>query len=71
MDGYSVVNRLHEQDTSPFFLNQTIKSYSLPHGRPNDWDTYNLNKGELYFKHTTDMQARDRWPNVKCLLTKI
>lgn len=42
MDGYSVVERLNEMGGWDFKLNQTIKSYSLPHPRLPDWDKNNL-----------------------------
>jgi hypothetical protein len=41
MDFYSVMIRLSFAKLCKFKLNQTIKSYSLPHERPEGWDTNN------------------------------
>lgn len=42
MDFYSVLDRLNIKGGWEFKINQTIKSYSLPHDRPNHWDEKNL-----------------------------
>jgi hypothetical protein len=49
MDGYGVVDRLNLQGDWDFKIDQTIKSYSLPHGRPKDWDERNA-LGVVYHK---------------------
>ncbi len=41
MDGYSVNERIFVLKKYDFKLNQEIKSYSLPHGRPKDWEEHN------------------------------
>ena len=41
MDGYSVNDRINLIGGYDFKINQTIRSYSIPHGRPNQWDEYN------------------------------
>lgn len=45
MDGYSVVDRLNMQGGWDFKIDQTIKSYSLNHGRPKDWEKRNAIHG--------------------------
>lgn len=41
MDGYSVNDRINSLGGYDFKINQTIRSYSLVHGRPENWDKYN------------------------------
>lgn len=41
MDGFSVVDRLNLVGGWDFKIDQTIKSYSLEHGRPDKWDELN------------------------------
>lgn len=38
MDNISVVDRIDDLNKYKFCLDQTIRSYSLVHGRPKDWD---------------------------------
>lgn len=45
MDGYSVVDRLNLVGGWDFKLDQTIKSYSLEHGRSPDWEEKNAIHG--------------------------
>lgn len=42
MDGYSVSDRINILGGFDFKINQTIKSYSLPHGRMENWDKDNI-----------------------------
>jgi len=41
MDGYSVNDRVNSVGGYDFKINQTIRSYSLLHNRPEDWDEAN------------------------------
>lgn len=41
MDGYNVVERLNIVGGYDFKIDQTIKSYSLEHGRPKEWEEKN------------------------------
>ena len=45
MDGYSVLDRLNLVGGWDFKLDQAIKSYSLEHGRPQDWEAKNAIHG--------------------------
>lgn len=45
MDGYSVNDRLAILGGYDFYLDQTIKSYSLEHGRPQMWEENNAIHG--------------------------
>lgn len=45
MDGYSVLDRLNMLGGWDFKLDQTIKSYSLEHGRPERWEELNAIHG--------------------------
>ena len=38
MDGYSVNERISFLDKYDFALDQSIKSFSIPHGRPDQWE---------------------------------
>jgi hypothetical protein len=49
MDGYSVVERLNILGKYKFYLDETIKSYSIEHDRPVDWDKKNA-IGNVYNK---------------------
>jgi hypothetical protein len=46
LDGYDVVRRIDKLGTYKFYLDETIKSYSIEHTRPKDWDEKNwINNG--------------------------
>jgi hypothetical protein len=45
MDGYSVVDRLNLLGGYDFKIDQTIKSFSLEHGRPLMWEKKNAIHG--------------------------
>lgn len=45
MDGYSVVDRLNMLGGYDFKIDQTIRSYSLEHGRPDKWEDLNAIHG--------------------------
>lgn len=45
MDGYSVVDRLNMLGEYKFFIDQTNKSYSLVHGRYDEWEERNAIHG--------------------------
>lgn len=59
MDGYSVVDRLNMLGGWDFKIDQTIKSYSLEHGRPTDWDKKNA-LGQIYNLKRLDYLANAR-----------
>lgn len=45
MDGFSVLERINLIGGYDFKIDQTIKSYSLEHGRPKDWEEKNALHG--------------------------
>ena len=45
MDGFAVNDRINSLGTYDFKIDQSIKSYSLPHDRHEDWDKFNLING--------------------------
>lgn len=45
LDGYSMADRLNILGGWDFKIDQSIKSYSIPHGRPPDWDSRNAMNG--------------------------
>jgi hypothetical protein len=49
MDWYGVLDRLNIADNNQFFIDESIESYSLTHGRVKDWEDKNLIHG-LYDK---------------------
>jgi hypothetical protein len=61
MDGYSVNERLNDLGGRDFKINQTIKSYSLVHGRIKDWDKDNL-LGKPYQDRKKELIAKGVWP---------
>jgi hypothetical protein len=52
MDGFSVVDRINMIGGYEFYLDETIKSYSLEHGRLKDWDKKNA-LGDIYNSRRT------------------
>jgi len=65
MDGYSVNYRMDEVGYV-FKLDQSIKSYSLEHDRPDGWDENNL-LGKKYNKRREELIKGGKWPNLKYL----
>ena len=61
MDWYSVFERLDEVGGWQFFLDQTNKSFSLPHPRNPNWDKYNL-LGEKYEQLKERLRKEGKWP---------
>lgn len=59
MDGYSVVDRLNIIGGYDFKIDQTIKSYSLEHGRVSDWEEKNALHGPY------DTRRKDYLANAK------
>jgi hypothetical protein len=41
LDGFDVVRRISQLGKYKFYLDETIRSYSLEHDRPKDWDKNN------------------------------
>lgn len=64
MDGYSVLDRLNIQGGWDFKLDQTIKSYSLEHNRPKDWEEKNALHGP-YNRRRLDYIANPVLPFLK------
>lgn len=61
LDAYQVNQRLWDLGGYDFKIDQTLKSYSLTHGRVDNWDKDNV-VGEKYDKHMLDLKARGKWP---------
>lgn len=53
MDGYSVVDRLNMIGQYDFYLDQSIQSYSLEHGRPDQWEEKNAIHGPYNMRRVT------------------
>lgn len=64
MDGFSVVERLSLLGGWDFKIDQTNKSYSLEHSRPEKWDELNW-IGERYNNHRTTYIENPRLPYLK------
>jgi hypothetical protein len=69
MDGFNVNHRLKDSGLYDFKLDQTIKSYSLGHGRVEDWDKVNGVNG-LYLDHVKERKAKKEWPYLDYLPRK-
>jgi hypothetical protein len=66
MDNVSIVERIDSLDKYKFFLDQTIKSYSLVHGRPKDWDKKHAMHG-AYDERKQELKLSNRWPKLSYL----
>lgn len=66
MDAYSVNERLNDLGGWDFKIDQTLKSYSLEHGRPEDWEQKNLVHGG-YESRKQDLKFRSKWPVLEYL----
>ena len=64
--GLDVLLRLEELKTYSFWLDQTIKSYSLEHGRLPEWDNH-LPFGEPYQKRVAELKLKGQWPKLHYL----
>jgi hypothetical protein len=69
MDGFNVNHRLKDSGQYDFKLDQTIKSYSLGHGRVKDWDKINGVNG-LYLNHVKERKSKHQWPELDYLPKK-
>lgn len=65
MDGVSVNERLDAVGCMTY-LDQTNKSYSLNHGRPEGWDDNNGVSGS-YLKHKQELIDKGVWPRLQYL----
>jgi len=65
MDGYGVNERLNELGYK-FYLDQTIKSYSLEHNRPSGWNKHNGLDGG-YSKIRDRLKSERKWPKMSYL----
>lgn len=63
MDGFSVNMRIWDLGGYDFKLDQSIKSYSLPHGRVDDWEEKNAIHGP-YEQRKEELKKKGKWPNV-------
>jgi len=61
MDGVGVNERIDRLGGYLFKIDQTNKSYSLGHGRPEGWEDNNLLHGG-YFERKDDLKKEGRWP---------
>ena len=66
MDNVSVVERIDALGKYKFMLDQTIKSYSLGHGRPKDWDKYHAMHG-AYENRKSQLIRDGIWPKLNYL----
>lgn len=66
MDGYGVNDRLDSTGHYRFFLDQSIKSFSLEHGRTKGWEEDNLIHGG-YKKRKTELIDKGVWPHLEYL----
>jgi hypothetical protein len=67
MDFYSVVDRLNDVGGWEFCIDQTIKSFSLPHPRLPDWEEKNLIHGG-YNQRKKQLLDNREWPVLQFLL---
>lgn len=61
MDNVSVVERIDALGKYKFFLDQTLNSYSLTHGRPGGWDKKHAMHG-AYKKRKEELIKSGKWP---------
>jgi hypothetical protein len=66
MDGFSVNERLWDLGGYDFKLDQSIKSYSLPHKRRDDWEELNGMYGG-YEERRNSLVSLGQWPVLKYL----
>jgi glycosyltransferase involved in cell wall biosynthesis len=66
LDAFSVDERIWELGGYDFKLDQSIKSYSLPHGRYSDWDDKNAMNGK-YEEIRREHEEKGEWPVLKYL----
>lgn len=64
-DARGVFERLDLMDGYQFFLDQTIKSYSLPHDRPEGWDDNNMLN--LWLNYKKEQVDKKRYPVLEYL----
>jgi len=64
LDGFNVLNRIQDVGGYDFWLDQTIKSYSLEHGRlaGEKWDELNWMKDNRYNTHVARRKQEGKWP---------
>lgn len=68
LDGYNVNERIDELGGYDFKIDQTIKSYSLEHGRlSGDWDDKNWLLGDRYPKMKEKLIEEGKWPKAPYL----
>lgn len=65
MDGFNVNQRLSELDYK-FFVDSTVRTYSLMHGRVPDWEEKNGIHG-LYQQHIEERKKNGEWPKLEYL----
>lgn len=68
MDGYQVNHRLDDLGGYDFKIAQDIKSYSLVHGRVENWDKHNV-LGPKYEQRVTELKQSGKWPVLDFLKT--
>jgi len=67
LDGFSVNYRVDDlKEGYDFKIDQTIKSYSLAHGRADDWEEKNLIHGG-YNKYMAKLKAVGKYPKLEYL----
>jgi len=65
MDGYNVNQRLADLDYQ-FFVDSTVRTYSLMHGRVPNWEEKNGIHG-AYQKHIEERKQKGEWPKLEYL----
>lgn len=66
LDGYNVCERINYLGGYDFKLDQTNKSYSLLHNRPEGWDEHNALNGS-YLSHRKSRIMSGNWPKLNYL----
>lgn len=70
LDFFNVLNRLNDLGGYDFKIDQTIKSYSLEHGRLNEhWDRDNWMANGRYNDHVENQRRNGVWPVLPYLKT--
>lgn len=69
LDGFCVNQRIDEIGGYDFYIDQTIKSYSLEHARPDDWEEKNLIHEGRYNSLVEKLRRAGKWPVAPYLQT--
>ncbi len=67
LDAYNVNERINEVGGYDFKIDQSIRSYSLTHGRPDKWDELNWQTNNRYTEIKNKLRLEGQWPVAKYL----